>query len=165
MRTLVDTQILIWEVLEPDRLSPAAAAAIHSEVAAQGPLEVSVCSLVESTVSRPSADRSWKMLSERLAREPSPWRDDAAMAGLLRIEDFLRASELIGPSAQLLLRGAPLHPEGLLRNADATRRRYTFAGMPLLAISAEVTVDAWDVDAILSGPRLRTRRTYAALRI
>lgn len=84
------------------------------------------------------------------------------MAGLLRIEDFLRAGELIDPSAQLLLRGAPLHPEGLLRNADATRRRYTFAGEPLLAISAEVTVDAWDVDAILSGPRLRTRRTYAA---
>jgi len=40
-------QILIWEVLEPDRLSPAAAAAINREVAAQEPLGVSAFSLVE----------------------------------------------------------------------------------------------------------------------
>ena len=47
MRTLVDTQILIWEVLEPERLSSAAAAAIDREVAAQEPLGVSAFSLVE----------------------------------------------------------------------------------------------------------------------
>jgi hypothetical protein len=50
----------------------------------------------------------------------------------------------------------------LLRNADATRRRYSFNGEPFVAISAEVAIGGWDVDAILAGPRLRTRRSHAA---
>ncbi len=31
-----------------------------------------------------------------------------------------------------------------------------------VAVSAEVTIDGWDVDRILSGSRLWTRRSYAA---
>ncbi|MCP3935943.1 MAG: hypothetical protein GY708_11300 [Actinomycetia bacterium] len=52
---------------------------------------------------------------------------------------------------------------GLLRNADATRRRYSLSGSPLVAISAEVTIEGWDVEAILSGQRLLTRHSYAAV--
>jgi hypothetical protein len=52
-----------------------------------------------------------------------------------------------------------------LRNADATRRRYSRAGRPFVAVSAEVTVAGWNFDAIMSGPRLRTRRSYAAVSV
>jgi hypothetical protein len=44
----------------------------------------------------------------------------------------------------------------------AQRRRYSWAGRPFVAVSAEVTVGPWDIDSILSGQRLRTRRSYAA---
>ncbi|MBA2609793.1 MAG: type II toxin-antitoxin system VapC family toxin [Actinobacteria bacterium] len=47
MRLLVDTQVLIWEVLDPARLSPAASAAIDREIEDQEPLGVSAFSLVE----------------------------------------------------------------------------------------------------------------------
>lgn len=77
------------------------------------------------------------------------------------IESHLREGELLDPTAHLVIRGWPLTVEGLLRNADATRRRYSQAGEPFVAVSAEVTVGAWDVDGILSGSRLRTRRSYA----
>jgi len=78
------------------------------------------------------------------------------------IELHIRSGEVLHADADLVVRGWPLTVEGLLRNADATRRRYSLGAEPLVAISAEVTVDGWDVDAILSGPRLRTRRSYAA---
>ncbi len=41
------------------------------------------------------------------------------------------------------------------------RSRYSLAGEPFVAISAEVTIPGWDVDSILKGPRLRSRRSYA----
>lgn len=47
MRLLIDTQILIWEVVEPGRLSAAAVAAMDLEVSEQEPLGVSAFSLVE----------------------------------------------------------------------------------------------------------------------
>jgi hypothetical protein len=81
------------------------------------------------------------------------------------IEAHLRSADELDRSAQLVIRGWPLTIEGLLPNADATRRRYTRSGVPFVAISAEVTVAGWTVDAILAGPRLRTRRSYAAARV
>lgn len=60
-----------------------------------------------------------------------------------------------------MVRGWPLTVDGLLHNADATHRRYSRGGGPFLAISAEVTVLGWDLNVILAGPRLRTRRSYA----
>jgi hypothetical protein len=77
------------------------------------------------------------------------------------IEEHLRDREDLG-GAQLV-RGWPLTVEGLLRNADATRRRYSRAGEPLVAISAEATVGDWSLDAILAGARLRTRLRYAVV--
>jgi hypothetical protein len=79
------------------------------------------------------------------------------------IEGHVRPGEVVDPNAHLVVRGWPLIVDGLLRNADATRRRYSRAGRPFVAVSAEVTIAGWDVDAILSGPRLRTRRSYAAV--
>jgi hypothetical protein len=85
------------------------------------------------------------------------------MSDLTPIEGHVRAGEVLDPEAALVIRGWPLTVDGLLRNADATRRRYSRAGRPFVAVSAEVTVAGWDLDAILSGPRLRTRRSYAAV--
>ena len=77
------------------------------------------------------------------------------------IEEYLRDGEEL--VAVRLIRGWPLTVEGLLRNADATRRRYSRAGQPLIAVSAEATVGDWSVDAILAGARLRTRLRYAVV--
>ena len=69
------------------------------------------------------------------------------------IEEHLRHGEELDDV--LVVRGWPLRVEGLLRNADATRRRYSRAGEPFVAISAEAVMPGWPVDGILSGPRLR----------
>lgn len=83
------------------------------------------------------------------------------MSGLEPVEPFIRAGERPDPGASLVVRGRPLTVEGLLRNADATRCRYSLGGEPLAAVSAEVTADGWSLDAILAGPRMRTRSRYA----
>lgn len=77
------------------------------------------------------------------------------------VEQHLREGEKPSRDASLVIRGWPLTVDGLLRNADATRRRYSWRGDPFVAVSAEVTVGEWQVDDILSGSRLRTRRSYA----
>ncbi len=77
------------------------------------------------------------------------------------IEEHLRAEGELG--AAPVVRGWPLTVDGLLRNADATRRRYSRAGEPLVAISAEAAIAGWSVDAILVGARLRTRLRYAVV--
>lgn len=87
------------------------------------------------------------------------------MSDLTPIEGHVRCGEVLDPEAALVIRGWPLTVDGLLRNADATRRRYSRAGRPFVAVSAEVTVAGWDLEAILSGPRLRTRRSYAAVAV
>lgn len=83
------------------------------------------------------------------------------VSDLQPIESHLRHDEPLDLDADVVIRGWPLTIEGLLRNADATRRRYSFAGEPLIAVSAEIAVEDWTVEEILSGPRLRTRRTFA----
>jgi hypothetical protein len=84
------------------------------------------------------------------------------MIRLAPIEQHLRIGEPIDLGDDLVVRGWPLTIEGLLRNADTTRRHYSRAGEPLTAISAEVTMKGWDLDSILAGPRLQTRRSYAS---
>ncbi len=75
------------------------------------------------------------------------------------VEAHLRDGEVLDQAADLVIRGWPLTVDGLLRNADATRCRYSWAGQPLIAVSAEVTINGWDVRGILSGSRLRARRS------
>lgn len=77
------------------------------------------------------------------------------------IEADLRHGETLNADADLVVRGSPLNIEGLLRNADATRGRYSWRGEPLVAVSAEVTAGGWTLDAILAGRRMRTRSRYA----
>lgn len=77
------------------------------------------------------------------------------------IDTHLRLGEMLDAEADLVVRGWPLTVEGLLRNADATRCRYSLQGEPFIAVSAEVTVSGWTLEAILAGPRLRTRTRYA----
>ncbi len=81
--------------------------------------------------------------------------------GLEPIEPHLRQAEVLD-GASVVVRGWPLTVEGLLRNADATRNRFSWRGDPLVAVSAEMTGAGWDLHQILAGPRLRTRSRYAA---
>lgn len=80
---------------------------------------------------------------------------------LEQIEPHLRHGEELD-GASVVVRGWPLTVDGLLRNAEATSQRFERAGEPLIAVSAELTSAAWDLDRILSGPRLKTRSRYAA---
>jgi len=84
------------------------------------------------------------------------------VASLEDIRPHLRNDEALDLTADLVIRGWPLTVEGLLRNADATRRRYSWNGEPFVAVSAEVTIAGWSVDEILAGSPLRTRRSYAS---
>lgn len=77
------------------------------------------------------------------------------------IEPHLRQAEALD-GASVVVRGWPLTIDGLLRNADATRQRFERDREPLVAVSAEMTGGDWDLDRILSGPRLRTRSRYAS---
>ena len=85
------------------------------------------------------------------------------MNDLEPIEGLFRDGERLDPEAHLVVRGWPLTVDGLLRNADATRARFSLDGRPFSAISAEITVAGWTLDMILAGPRLRTRSRYAAV--
>jgi hypothetical protein len=83
------------------------------------------------------------------------------VTGLEAVDQHLRSDEGLEPDAQVVVRGWPLTVDGMLRNADATRSRFSWHGAPLVAVSAEITVGPWTVDSILAGPRLRTRSRYA----
>lgn len=83
------------------------------------------------------------------------------MTDLEAVEQHLRSDEALEPEAHVVVRGWPLTVDGMMRNAVATRSRFSWQGAPLIAVSAEVTVGPWTVDSILAGPRLRTRGRYA----
>ncbi len=79
---------------------------------------------------------------------------------LTPIEPHLRPDD--EPSDWLLvIRGRPLTVDGLLTAAARTLAEFSWHGEPLVAVSAEVTGPDRDIDDVLAGPRLRTRRTYA----
>lgn len=83
------------------------------------------------------------------------------MTDLEPIEEHLRSDDQLDPTSHVVVRGWPLTVDGMLRNADATRSRFSWSGAPLVAVSAEITIGSWTVDSILAGPRLRTRSRYA----
>jgi hypothetical protein len=62
----------------------------------------------------------------------------------------------------LVIRGRPLSVVGLLTAAARTLVEFSWQGEPVAAVSAEVTGPDRNTDDVLAGPRLRTRRTYAA---
>lgn len=51
----------------------------------------------------------------------------------------------------------------MLANAERTAQRLSFSGEPFVAISVDVTIAGWDVEAILAR-RIGTRRSYAQAR-
>jgi hypothetical protein len=81
------------------------------------------------------------------------------------IEDHLRPGEPLDDGPQLIIRGWPLNPEGLMRNARQTSQRYSLEGSPLVAVSAELIMAGWTLERILSGRRLGTRVSYAAVTV
>jgi hypothetical protein len=80
---------------------------------------------------------------------------------LTPIESHLRPDDDPG-DWMLVIRGRPLTVEGLLTSAARTLVEFSWRGNPVAAVSAEVTGPDRDTDEVLAGPRLRTRRTYAA---
>ncbi|MEQ1874779.1 MAG: hypothetical protein ABL953_13775 [Ilumatobacteraceae bacterium] len=75
------------------------------------------------------------------------------------IESHLRPDD---PSHWILvIRGQPLTVDGLLLAACRTLAEFSWRGSPLAAVSAEVTGPNRSTDAVLAGPRMRTRRTYS----
>ena len=79
------------------------------------------------------------------------------------IEDHLRDED--PNEGAIVIRGRPLTAEGLLLAAGRTMSEFTWRGGPLAAISAEVTGPHRSTEEVLAGPRLRTRRTYAAVAV
>lgn len=79
------------------------------------------------------------------------------------IEEHIRDGEPLPGGSQLVIRGWPLNSAGLMRNATQASERFSLGGSPLVAISTEVTVEGWPLERILSGRRLRTRKSYAAV--
>ena len=79
---------------------------------------------------------------------------------LIPIEDKLRPGEILDPASHLIMRGWPVTVEGILANADRTGSA-TPSPECRSWRSAEVTMAGWDVDSILMGSRLRSRRSYA----
>jgi hypothetical protein len=79
---------------------------------------------------------------------------------LTPIEPHIRRHDA-AEDTSLLVRGWPLTVDGLLRNADATRARYALGGEPFVAVSVELVDGRRSLEAVLAGPRMRTRRRYA----
>ena len=80
---------------------------------------------------------------------------------LTPIENHLRLDE--DPNEWILvIRGRPLSVDGLLTAMARTLAEFSWRGKPVAAISAEITGPDRTTDDVLAGPRLRTRRTYAA---
>lgn len=83
---------------------------------------------------------------------------------LTPIESHLRPDD--DPSDWILvIRGRPLTVEGLVIAAGRTLAEFSWRGEPCAAVSAEITGPGRSTDDVLAGPRLRTRRTYAATRV
>jgi PIN domain nuclease of toxin-antitoxin system len=75
---VADTQILIWYVIDPDRLSADAVAALEDATAADQPIYVSAHSLVElvyavEKATNPITEDDRQAILSELAREDSPF--------------------------------------------------------------------------------------------
>lgn len=80
---------------------------------------------------------------------------------LTPIESHLRSDDDPG-DWMVVIWGRPLTIEGLLIAAGRTLAEFSWHGGPFVAVSAEVTGPGRSAADVLAGPRLRTRRTYAA---
>ena len=62
----------------------------------------------------------------------------------------------------LVVRGRHGPVDGMLKAAGRTLDEFSWRGRPVAAVSAEVTGPDRGIEDVLGGPRLGTRRTYAA---
>jgi len=75
---VADTQILIWYVIDPDRLAPDAVTALEGATSAEEPIYVSAHSLVELVYAvekptNPLTEDDRQAILDELAREDSPF--------------------------------------------------------------------------------------------
>jgi predicted nucleic acid-binding protein len=75
---VADTQILIWYVIDPDRLTPDAVTALENATSAEKPIYVSAHSLVELVYAvekpnNPLTEDDRQAILDELAREDSPF--------------------------------------------------------------------------------------------
>ena len=75
------------------------------------------------------------------------------------IEGYLRAEEP-PDDAVVVVRGGPIAADKIVEHASRQAREFTFRGSPMYSISVSLTVDGWDLPALLAGP-LSSRSTYA----
>jgi len=83
--------------------------------------------------------------------------------GLQPIEPYLRG-EIPPESAVLVVRGGPLTLEKIVEHAARQALAYSFRGEPMVSISADLTVGAWTVEAILR-TRMGSRSKYATVTV
>lgn len=75
------------------------------------------------------------------------------------IERYLRV-ESIDDDMIVVVRGGPVTAEKFLEHAVRQAREFTCRGVPMHSISVNLTVEGWDLDALLAGP-MASRSTYA----
>ena len=75
------------------------------------------------------------------------------------MEGYLRTEEPPN-DAVVVVRGGPIAADKIVEHASRQAREYTFRGSPMHSISVSLTVDGWDLPALLAGP-LSSRSTYA----
>ncbi len=76
------------------------------------------------------------------------------------IEPYVR-SESPPDDAIVVVRGGPIAAEKIVEHALRQAREYSYEGRPMYSVSVSLTVDGWDLAALLTGP-LSSRTTFAA---
>jgi hypothetical protein len=75
------------------------------------------------------------------------------------IEGYLR-SEVPPDDAVVVVRGGPIAVDKIEEHALRQAREYTYRNAPMHSISVSLTVDGWDLEALLAGP-MSSRSTFA----
>jgi hypothetical protein len=76
------------------------------------------------------------------------------------IEPYVR-SESPPDDAIVVVRGGPIAAEKIVEHALRQAREYSYEGRPMYSVSVSLTVDGWDLAALLAGA-LSSRTTFAA---
>jgi hypothetical protein len=83
------------------------------------------------------------------------------MTGRRPIEPLVR-SEALPDAAVVVVRGGPIAAQKVAEHAQRQQALFTFRGLPMVAISVDLTVGGWTLDRILA-ERMHTRRRYATV--
>jgi hypothetical protein len=75
------------------------------------------------------------------------------------IEPYVR-TEVPPDDAIVVVRGGPIAAEKIVEHALRQAREYTYQGTPMYSVSVSLTIDGWDLAALLAGP-LSSRAAFA----